>query len=405
MDLFRYAWRNLWRNKRRTGITLAAVTLNTAILIMVYALMDGMIKHTIDSATNVVIGEAQAHAASYRDDRSFYKNLPDPSSLLEKAAEHDIGAAPRSYGYGLVSVGSKSAGAVFWGIDPGIEKKVFDLSDNIEYGRFLSDQPEQGIVLGKKLARSLHASVGTEIIVVVQAADGSLGNELYTVTGILKSVGDSIDRGAAILHQDDFRELFVSGGRVHEIAFNSRGKIPAEDIAALMSPTGQGVEVRTWRELLPMLNDMVRLFDTVIWIFTAIFFLAAALGVMNTMLMATYERIREFGVLKAIGASPWRIVGNMASEAFVLSVTAAVIGLALGLLGTYYFETVGIDTSVFAGEFSFSGVAFDPIWRAVFSIKAVVIPVVVMCVMCTIASLYPAIIAARLDPVRAIHHV
>ncbi|MBW2140410.1 MAG: ABC transporter permease [Deltaproteobacteria bacterium] len=405
MNVLRHAWRNIWRNKRRTGITLAAVTLNTAILIMVYALMDGMIKHTVHSATNVVIGEVQAHGEGYREDLSFYKSLPDPEAFLEKAAANNIGAAPRSYGFGLVSVGSKSAGALFWGIDPALEREVFDLDENLQSGRFLLEKPEQGIVLGKKLARSLHAKVGSEIIVVVQAADGSLGNELYTVTGTLKSVGDYIDRGAAILHQDDFRELFVSGGRIHEIAFNSRGKIPVEEVAAMVTPANQEAEVRTWRELVPMLNDMVRLFDTVIWIFGAIFFLAAGLGVMNTMLMATYERIREFGILKAIGTSPWRIVSNMALEALVLSVTAAAVGLILGLLGTYYLSAVGIDTSLFAGEFSFSGVAFDPIWRAAFSVEAAVVPMVVMCVICTIASLYPAVIAARLDPVRAIHHV
>ncbi len=405
MGFLRYAWRNLWRNKRRTGITLAAVTLNTAILIMVYALMDGMIKHTVHSATNVVVGEAQAHAEDYLEDHSFYKSLSNPQALLDKAAAYNIGAAPRSYGYGLISVGSKSAGAVFWGVDPRIERKVFDLANNIQSGQFLPDRPDKGIVLGRKLARSLHAKVGTEVIVVVQAADGSLGNDLYTVTGILKTVGDRIDRGAAILNQEDFKELFVSGGRIHEIAFNSRGAMPAEKIAALMSSAAQGVEVKTWRELLPMLNDMVNIFDVIIWIFVAIFFLAAGLGVMNTMLMAAYERMQEFGVLKAIGTSPWRIMGNMASEAFVLSVISATIGLLLGLLGIYYFKTVGIDTRVFAGEFSFSGIAFDPIWRAAFSVQAFVFPVVIMCLICTLASLYPAAVAARLDPVRAIHHV
>jgi len=402
----RYAWRNLWRNKRRTGITLAAVTLNTAILIMAYALMDGMIKHSVQNATNVVLGEAQIHAEGYREDHSFYKSLPDPEIILKKATEHRIGAAPRSYGYGLVSVGAKSAGALFWGIDPAVERAVFDLADNIQFGRFLSDKPEQGIVLGKKLARSLHASIGDEIIVVVQAADGSLGNELYTIFGILKTVGDNIDRGAAILHQDDFRELFVSKGRIHEVALNTRGEMPIMELAALMATAAEGTQVKTWRELMPLLSDMVNIFDSVMLIFYAIFVLAAGLGVMNTMLMATYDRMREFGILKAIGTSPWRIIGNMAVEAFVLAVTAAAFGLVIGLAGGYYFQEVGIDTRIFAaGDFSFSGVAFDPIWRAVLGVKVVAIPVVVMCVICTIASLYPAVLAARINPVRAIHHV
>ncbi len=404
MKYLRYAWRNLWRNKRRTSITLAAVTLNTAILIAAYALMDGMVIHMVRNATNIVMGEAQVHAEGYRDDLSFYKSINNPDAVLKAAKSHGIGAAPRSYGYGLVSVGKKSSGALFWGIEPSIEQEAFELAEHIQHGQFLSDTPSRGIVLGKKLARSLQTSVGSEIIVVVQAADGSLGNELYTVSGILKTVGDEIDRGAAILHQDDFSELFVSGNRIHEIALNARGKLTLEELKGFMIPNAQGAEVKTWKELIPALADMVGIMDFAIAVFGSIFFLAAGLGVMNTMLMATYERMREFGILKALGTSPWRIIGNMAAEAFVLTVAASVVGLVLGVGGSYYFQEVGINTAIFAGGFSFSGLAWDPIWRAVLSFKVVVIPIMVMCFICTVASLYPAIIAARLDPVRAIHH-
>ncbi|MEE8320445.1 MAG: FtsX-like permease family protein, partial [Gammaproteobacteria bacterium] len=374
-------------------------------LIASYALMDGMLKHMIRSATDILVGEAQMHAEEYLEDLSFYKSIKDSEAILKVANTRGIRAAPRSYGYGLVSVGTKSAGASFWGIDPAVEREAFDLAKHIQHGHFLSDNKAQGIVLGKKLARSLQASVGSEVIVVVQAADGSLGNELYTVTGILKTVGDEIDRGAAILHKDDFRELFVSGGRIHEIAFNAHRLYPLEDLKMILASSAQGTEVKTWRELLPALSDMVNIMDVAIGVFGAIFFLAAGLGVMNTMLMATYERMREFGILKAIGTSPWRIIGNMATEAFMLTAVASVLGFCIGLALSYYLQEVGIDTTIFAGTFSFSGVAWDPIWRAAVSFKVVVIPIVVMCLICTVASLYPAIMAARLDPVRAIHHV
>ena len=403
MNLFRYAWRNLWRNRRRTAITLAAVTLNTAILIASYGLMEGMVKHMVASATNIFIGEVQIHARGYEDDLSFFKSIPDPEAILEKATEHGIMAAPRSYGFGLVSVGTKSAGALFWGIDPVREKKAFGLAGHLLKGDFLDSRASKELVLGRKLALSLHADVGSELVVVVQAADGSLGNDLYHVKGILKSVGDEVDRGAAIMHRDDFEDLFVSGGRIHEIALNSKGKLTPEAVKNIF--VAPGLEVETWKELLPALADMVGIMDTAIAIFGAIFFLAAGLGVMNTMLMATFDRIKEFGVLKAIGTSPLRIVGGMAAEAFILTVVAAGLGLLIGLAGTYYLQEVGINTSVFAGGFSFSGIAWDPIWRAVINTKIIVVPIVVMCVICTLASLYPAIIAARLDPVRAMHHI
>jgi ABC-type antimicrobial peptide transport system permease subunit len=124
---------------------------------------------------------------------------------------------------------------------------------------------------------------------------------------------------------------------------------------------------------------------------------------MNTMLMATYERIREFGILKALGATPWRIIMDVAVEAIVLAALGTVFGTISGLAGSYYLQEVGLDLSIFAGTYSVGGVAFDPIWRATISAEMVYIPVVLMLIISLVASLYPAALAARLDPVKAIH--
>lgn len=399
------AWRNLWRNKRRTAITLSAVVCSTAIMIMTFALMEGMLAHYVSNATNMVMGEAQIHAEGYRKDRSFYKSVEKPGAILAELKAQGLEAAPRSYGYGLVSVGQKSAGALFWGVDPVLESRTFKLAHSLASGNFLAAASRGELVLGKKLARSLDAAVGDELIVVVQAADGSLGNDLYTVAGILKTVGDAVDRTTVIMNQADFRRLFVSGGRVHEIAVNSHGRLPLAELGQRLENLAQGQEVMTWRQLVPMLSDMLNMAGSVMWIFGAIFFLAAALGVMNTMLMAAYERMRELGILKALGTSPLRIVWTMAMEAFFMSLTAAAIGALVGAAGSLWLERFGIDTSRFADTFSFAGIAFDPIWRAALSLGVVIMPALVMVAVCTLASVYPAIIAARMDPVKAIHHI
>jgi ABC-type lipoprotein release transport system permease subunit len=404
MAIISYSWRNLWRNKKRTLITLAAVGLNTAILIATYALMDGFIESAVGNVTNMVVGEAQVHAPEYLDDHSLYKSLADPHKVLQAAKANNIGAAPRSYGYGLLSHGTKSAGALFWGVEPAAERAVFDLAKHVQKGSFLADKPRRGIVLGKKLAHSLNVKTGSEVVLVVQAADGSLGNDLYSVTGILKSAGDGLDRSAAIINIEDMRELFVLGDRVHEIALNSGGTIPPKELAAVV---GNGdVEVKTWREILPMFSDLINLSDISIGIFAAIFFLAAGLGVMNTMLMATYERIHEFGVIKALGGSPWRIVRDVAAESLIMAVFATVLGTVIGIAGSYYLQVVGLDTSSFGtGEISIAGIAYNPIWKAALSVDTVTEPVIIMWIICLIASLYPAIVAARLDPVQAMQHV
>jgi ABC-type lipoprotein release transport system permease subunit len=395
----------MWRNSRRTGITVAAVSLNVALLIIIYALMEGFWEHTISNAVNLVVGEAQIHAPKYLVNRSMYAVVEKPDRVLTELREAGIPAVARSYGYGLAAVDKKSSGALFWGVDPVQEKQVFDLAGHVDRGSWLPEAAGGGLVLGKKLARILDVAVGSELVVVIQAADGSLGNELYRVTGILKSASESIDRSAAIMHRVDFKRLFVSGGRIHEIAVNTRGDVPPEQLTRKAESASPGDDVQTWRELLPMLSDMINIFDAGMAIFMSIFFLAGGLGLLNTLLMSTFERIREFGMLKALGATPWRIVRDVAAEALLIGVISSIIGAAAGLASAYLLQAHGLNLTWFAGDLAVSGIAFDPIWKASVYPLTVIKPVLVMCLVCLLASVYPAILAARLDPVQAMTKV
>jgi ABC-type lipoprotein release transport system permease subunit len=401
----RLGWRNLWRNARRTAITLGAVALSTAILIVGQALITGLLDGAVRNATQLSVGEVQIHAPGWLADRSIYTALPEPDRVLAALDAAGLAAAPRSYGDGLVAHATKSAGALFWGIDPARERRTFDLAAHVASGSFLDERPAGDVVLGRKLARTLGVHSGDELVVVVQAADVSLGNELYRVRGVLKAVGETVDRGAALLHRADFDALFVSGGRVHEVAASSRGTRPLAEVEAIAASAAPGQDVRTWRQLLPMLSDMLANVDGLLWIVAVIFFLTAGLGVMNTMLMATHERVREFGVLKALGTSPWRIAGDVATESLVLAALGTLVGVALGSAAALWLATHGIDTVRLAGETSFAGVAFDPIWRASMHPTDLIAPVLVMWVTCVAAALYPAVLAARLDPVRAMGRV
>ena len=401
------AWRNIWRNRRRTVITLVAVGLNTAVLIVTYGLLSGINEQLVRRATGLVVGDVQIHAAGYLADRSLYKDIPNPGALLRQADAQRWRAVARAYGVGLLAHAKKSAGAIFWGVDPGRERRAFRLASALASGAFVDDESRSdglgGVVLGGRLARSLDVGVGDELVAVVQAADGSIGNALFHVVGVLKSAGDDIDRGAAILHHGDFERLFVSGGRIHEIAL--RGPQSAGVVASVfhLSP---GLQAKTWREILPLLSDMLRLQGSLLWLFNLIFLLAAGLGVMNTMLMATHDRVREFGVLKALGAHPWRIMRDVALEAWMLSAVASSIGLGIGMAANFYFQRVGIDlTAVGGNDLRFGGVAYEPIWRASVDAWGLLVCIGLMWVVCVVASLYPAIRVARLNPVAAMTHV
>ena len=404
MKLVKISWRNLWRNSTRTNVTITAVALCIAILIIFQSLIIGLIGKAVHNTTNLVVGEVQIHAIGYLDDRSIYKSLKNVDKIRAVAKENNIGMVERSYGFGLISSGTKSAGTQFWGIDPESELKYFDFANHIDEGTFLTKTSLKKVVLGNKLARSLAAELGTELVIFVQGADGSLGNELFYVTGILGNVADNIDRGAAIILRDDFDILFSTNNLIHEIALNSNGKLEAEEIQKLMSAKAAGVAVETWKELMPTIAIMTEKMSVfMLTMFSLIFTIAASLGVMNTLVMSTYDRMKEFGIIRAIGATPWLIIRQVSLEAILLTFLASIIGTVIGLSIAIYLQVYGIDISG-KGNLAFGGIVFDPIWRASVSLKSVFLPVVLMMLTSIVASIYPASIAARIKPVEAIHY-
>jgi ABC-type lipoprotein release transport system permease subunit len=404
MKIIKVSWRNLWRNPIRTNVTISAVAICIAILIIFQSMIVGLIEKAKFNTTNLIIGEVQIHAEDYFDDRSIYKSLQNIEEIHSVAKENNIGLVERSYGFGLISSGTKSAGTQFWGINPESELHHFDFANHIDKGNFLTNTSLKKIVLGKKLASSIAADIGTELVVFVQGADGSLGNELFYVSGILKNMADNIDRGAAMILREDFDILFSTNNLIHEIALNSKGRLESEEIQKLVSAKTTGVDVETWQQLMPtiamMTEKMIVFMRT---LFSLIFGIAASLGVMNTMIMSTYDRMREFGIIRAIGTTPWRILKQVSLEAILMTIFASIIGVVIGLSVALYFQKYGFDVSG-SGNMSFGGVVMDPIWRANVSVGIVFLPVVLMILVSTVASIYPASIAARIKPVEAIHY-
>ena len=404
MKTIKLSWRNLWRNPTRTNVTISAVALCIAILIIFQSMIVGLIEKAVFNTTNLIIGEVQIHANDYLNDRSIYKSLKNREKIKSIAKKNNIGFVERSYGFGLISSGTKSAGTQFWGVNPRSELQHFNFAKHMDEGNFLTNSSLNKIVLGKKLALSLAAKVGSELVVFVQGADGSLGNELFYVSGILKNVADNIDRGAAIILKNDFDILFSSNDLIHEIALNSKGNFEPEEIQDLMSAELKDVEIDTWKQLMPTISLMTEKMSVFMrTLFSLIFTIAAGLGIMNTMIMSTYDRMKEFGIIRAIGATPWRIIKQVSLEAITLTVIASIIGTIVGLSVALYFQKYGFDVSG-QGNLSFGGVVMDPIWRASVSLEIVLLPITLMILICVISSLYPASIAARIKPVEAIHY-
>jgi ABC-type antimicrobial peptide transport system permease subunit len=191
---------------------------------------------------------------------------------------------------------------------------------------------------------------------------------------------------------------------IHEIALNSKGNLEAEEIQNLMFAEIKNVEIDTWKQLMPTISMMTKKMSVFMrTLFSLIFTIAAGLGVMNTMIMSTYDRMKEFGIIRAIGATPWRIIKQVSLEAIILTFIASIIGTIVGLSVALYFQKYGFDVTG-QGNLSFGGVVMDPIWKSSVSLGIVLLPIVLMMLISIISSLYPASIAARIKPVEAIHY-
>lgn len=240
---------------------------------------------------------------------------------------------------------------------------------------------------------------------MVQAADGSIGNELYTVRGILDTLGEQLDRSLMLLPTEDFETIFAAEGMVHEVAVTSVGVVEPEKIAAALDAVNDD-EAVSWKELQPMLAEMMRMSDSYNQIFALIFYLAAGLGILNTMLMAAHERVRELGLERALGASPWRVASGLLIEVSMLGLLGAVLGGAVGIAGALVLETHGIDTRMWVDTtLEAAGMVFDPIWRAQLDWGDALTAPLALWPVTLVAAAYPAWFAARVDPVIAMGRI
>jgi len=405
MILIKMAWRNLWRNTRRTVITLASMTFGLTMMIVGYALTDGMLDQMVHYATLLGTGHVQVHHPDYLEEHSIYDSMDDPASLLVEVSGTGLGSAsPRVFATALVSSGQQSAGGRLWGIDPELESSVTELHKHLETGTWLAPNVSGGVVLGKNLARTLSVGPGDEIVVLTQAADGSLGNSLYTVSGTLKSIGEGLDRGGVIMNIRDLGELLVMDGKIHEVAIrlNDPGNLDEATVTLRKTLDKEKYKVENWKQLFPELAEYLRLSSSSMNIVLFIIFAVASLGIVNTQLMSLFERTREVGIMRALGVGPLSVVWLILWETVFLTLMAAVAGGIAGSLWSLRLEHVGWDISWMGGSFAFVGVAFDPHMYATLTPAAVINSIAVMIVVVLMASFYPFFRAARISPVDAI---
>lgn len=395
--IFRLASRNIFRNTRRTLLTIALIACGLAALLFTDSFVRGMLHTMVNISTQTYLGHGQMHAQDYRKNQDVDDYINNPTEILTALSHYPtiFAATGRVQSGGMVSSSQNVASANVIGVEAQQEAKVSLLKAAMVAGDYLSGG-EQEIILGYELANILEVQLGDRLVVTLsQANGGELSQALFRVSGLFRFNDRSMDKSLAFINLSSAQLLLNIQG-VHEIAFRFHDVQQADDasLPIWQQFTAQNIETLNWRQLVPALNSMLEMSNYSTLIAAVILFCLVTLGSVNTTFMSIYERQQEFGVLLALGTRPMEIFKQILMESTIIALLSMLAGLIVGGLISAWFQVHGVDY----GSLEMSGLTLnEPIYLMLNAQAFMEISLSIL-VVTVLASIYPALHAARLQP-------
>jgi len=403
--VLRLAWRNLWRNHRRTLIMLAAIVVGVWSMIFMTALMRGMVDDMIADGISVLPGHVQIHHPDYRDDPTI-SNVIDPPTgdLLDTLSRPEVIAwTTRIRVPAVISSERDTRGVTLIGIEPGRERDISFVADDIVEGEFLSSRDDRGIVVGRKLVEKLETGLGKRVVLMSQDPDNEIADRGFRIVGIFSSKLAQYEEGFVFAGEGTIQELLGVGDSISEVAILGADYRDVEALYhSIETAAGDEVEVLPWNKIDTYLGSMLAMMDGFVIVFIVVVFLALSFGLVNTLVMAVFERVREIGLMLALGMTPRNILWQIVTESVLLLVIGLVIG-NVAAIATIEPLKDGIDVSIVGEGMEMMG-ASSVLYPALY-LKDIVMANVIVIILGFFASLSPAWRASRYDPIRAITKV
>ncbi len=400
--IFILAWRNLWRNHRRTLIMLSAITVGVWAMIFMTALMRGMVDDMLLNGIRNLPGEVQIHHLQFLDDPGINNSITAPDAKLLKALQSPEVKAwtTRVRVPAVISSERDSRGITLLGVEPGREVQLgFDISSIIE-GRFLTGNNDSGLVIGAKLAERLETRLGKRVVVMSQDPDNNIADRGFRVVGIYKAKMDSLEELNIYAGLTTVQKLLKLEDKVSEIAITGKDYRHVENwFSTIKLVAGQTVQTLPWYEIDKYLGSMLAMMDGFVLVWIIVIFLALSFGLVNTLVMAVFERTREIGLMQALGMRPNMILYQILVESFFLLSIGLLIGNALAI-GTILPLQDGIDISVVAKGMEMMG--SSSILYPALKLNDVLLANIIVITLGLLTSFLPAWHAASFDPVEAL---
>jgi len=396
------AWRNVWRNHRRTLIMLAAIAVGVWSMVWLTAIMRGMVDQMIKDSVENFTGHIQIHAYGYRDDPAIENSMSTPGDTLITAL-----ADPRIKSWstrvkvpGVITSERESMGITIVGIDPQAERDLLFLENDISEGRNLESADDKGIVIGKKLAERLETKLGRRVVLMSQDPDNNIVDRGFRVIGIFDTEMEATETGFVFVGRNYAQQMLKMENQISELALITDNYRNLGPLVAHVRASADSLEVLPWDKLDPYTGTMLGVIDGFVMVWFVVVFVAMSFGLLNTLLMAVFERTREIGLIQALGMKPNLILLQVLIESFFLLTIGLLLGNLLAWL-TLIPIADGWDISGLGTEgLEYAGMS--TILYPVVLTSDIVTSNVVVIVLGLIASLYPAWRAARYVPVEAI---
>ncbi len=402
MPSIRIGWRNLWRNRRRTWLTAGGIAFSVFLVASFMALQVGQYDVMMENATALMSGHVQIQNPEYLDDARFEDTIEDAGALIDRirATPGVLSVAPRVETFALASVGERSFGAQLLGIDIAAELETVRFVKMIREGRTL-EGPDDA-VLGATLARNLGAAIGDEVVILGSGREGGVAAMVLNVVGLLETGMADLDRVLMLAPIEPVRAAFGLGDEVHSLIIRAEDVARAPSLVRTLSEElPDSLEVRNWDRVLPELKQGIEVDRIGGRIMYGIIMALVVFSVVNSFIMTVFERTREFGMLRAIGMRPLRIILMLQWEAFFVCLIGVAIGLTLAVGLTLWLMEVGIYLGEAMQDYARQFYMPDRMYPAL-SLEALMVSPLVMFIGTQLAALLPALRIRSLKPVDAL---
>ncbi|MFB6258109.1 MAG: ABC transporter permease [Flavobacteriales bacterium] len=401
--LIKLAWRNIWRNKRRTWITVASILFSVLFAVFMRSMQLGMYDHMTDNVVRTYAGYAQIHKKGYWDEKNLNNSMKARDSLLQdvEGTEGVTIAVPRLEGFALASYGDLTKGVRVVGIHPEKEKKLMKLRERLESGR-LPKKGEKGMLMGKGIADHFDVKLGDTLVFLGQGFRGMSAAGKFPIKGVIDLNSPDLNDRMVFLPMKEAQWFYGANKRWTSVSLGLKGNANASELTSRIRGKldSSRYEVMNWRSMMPELVQTIQADNAGGVIMVFILYMVIAFGIFGTVLMMTEERMTEFGILVAVGMKRWRLSLVVFLETIMLALLGVVIGMGFTYPFLYYFHTHPIHMTGSAGK-AMRDFGFEPVIPTSTDPMILLAHAGIVLTIAVLTTLHPLRRIRRLQPVEA----